>query len=176
MLVVIAYLARQDARRGKDGWGIAPAGPVHLPGAPFDARVTGVADGDTLTAVDGERRAIRIRLHGIDAPELRQASGRRSRAALAALVSGRTVRVAAIETDRYERLVADLYVGTNWINAALVADGWAWHYRHHSADGRLAAAERRARDRSLGLWRDRAPTPPWQWRQWSGNRSRSDDR
>ncbi len=170
LLVVISYLARQEARQGGEGRSVSPAGPpASLPYAPFAAKVTGVADGDTLTVLDNERRRLRIRLHGIDAPELHQAFGRRAREALADLVDGRSVRVAVIERDRYERLVADLYVGTNWVNAVMVAQGWAWHYRHHSDARALTAAERSARAQALGLWRGRDPLPPWNWRQLPGN-------
>ena len=82
--------------------------------------------------------------HGIDAPEWQQPGGTAARQALARRTLGRPLTVIPIETDAYGRLVAELYDGTNWINAALVADGWAWHYRHHSRSRGLAAAERAA--------------------------------
>jgi endonuclease YncB( thermonuclease family) len=55
-------------------------------------------------------------------------------------------------------------------NLALVAAGLAWHYkkyqREQSEADRLlyALAEEDARARGLGLWRDRAPIAPWDWR------------
>ena len=46
----------------------------------------------------------------------------------------------------------------------MVADGLAWHYVRYSKDARLAAAERDARAAKRGLWADKAPVPPWEWR------------
>src|SRR5688500_11882561 len=69
-----------------------------------------VNDGDSLT-IGGER----IRLRGIDAPELDQtcrrdgedyACGRRSKQALAALIDGRPVKCEGWERDRFRRLLA----------------------------------------------------------------------
>ena len=45
-----------------------------------------------------------------------------------------------------------------------MADGLAWHYVRYSKDARLAAAERDARAARRGLWADKAPVPPWEWR------------
>jgi endonuclease YncB( thermonuclease family) len=43
--------------------------------------------------------------------------------------------------------------------------GLAWHFARYSNDRDYAAAERRARDAKRGLWQDRDPIPPWEWRQ-----------
>lgn len=172
VIVTLASRHEETADRAPRGGAASGRGDA-MPS--FSARVVGVADGDTLTVSGGGRRTTRIRLNAIDAPELHQPGGQRSREALAALVAGRAeVRVEGIETDSYGRLVADLYVGTNWVNAAMVACGWAWHYRHHGGTRGLADAERTARARHLGLWRERNPTPPWVWRQRPENRSSRD--
>ncbi len=52
----------------------------------------------------------------------------------------------------------------------LVAEGLAWHYTRYSDDAGLAAAERDARAAGSGLWGDREPVPPWEWR--AGERER----
>jgi micrococcal nuclease len=46
----------------------------------------------------------------------------------------------------------------------MVAEGLAWHFTRYSDDATLAAAEREARAARRGLWRDREPVPPWEWR------------
>lgn len=38
-------------------------------------RVVRVADGDTFTVLDSENHQVKVRLHGIDAPEAKQAFG-----------------------------------------------------------------------------------------------------
>ena len=51
------------------------------------------------------------------------------------------------------------------VNLEMVAEGWAWHCRAYSRDPRLADAELAARRNGLGLWADREPVPPWEFRR-----------
>ncbi len=118
-------------------------------------------DGDTLFAA-GER----LRLEGIDAPELTQTCGasgeipcgRQARAALAGLV-GAGVQCAGTRRDRYDRpLVRCATRSGDDIAAALVARGFAL------ADGCCRAEEAAARAAARGLWR--APFQrPVDWRR-----------
>jgi endonuclease YncB( thermonuclease family) len=163
-VLALRHDEQADAGKGRD------AGHAEAP-SNFTARVIVVSDGDSLTLRTPERRELRVRLHGIDAPEWQQPGGTQSRTALAALVQGKTVRVSSVEMDPYDRLVVDLYDGTNWVNETLVAGRWARHYTQHSDSPALAQAERAARARKLGLWRDPHPVPPWVWRQRPENRS-----
>jgi len=136
-----------------------------LPVPAFEAKVVGVADGDTVTVLTADKQQIKIRLAGIDAPESSQAFGNRAKQALAEKVAGKTIEVVEQSKDRYSRTVADLYVEGRWINLELVAEGWAWHYRQYSKDQRLADAEATARQAGLGLWADKDPVPPWGFRR-----------
>jgi len=136
--------------------GCAPAAP---------GTVVAVHDGDTVSVRrDGE--TVRVRLACIDAPERGQAFASRARRELAALVLERPVRLEVVDRDRYGRLVARVLAGEDDVNLAMVARGLAWHYRHHCpSDLALAAAEEEARRARRGLWQDRDPVPPWQWRR-----------
>ncbi|MDA1587767.1 hypothetical protein PDK27_28900, partial [Bacillus cereus group sp. TH230-1LC] len=49
-------------------------------------KVVGVADGDTVTVLSAKNKRYKIRLQGVDAPELRQAFGRQSKKSLSDLV------------------------------------------------------------------------------------------
>jgi hypothetical protein len=86
-------------------------------------RVVAVSDGDTLTLQVAGRESVRIRLAGIDAPELDQPYGAQARRALTALARHGTARVEVVDRDDYGRLVGTVYVGGRNINAALVAEG-----------------------------------------------------
>ena len=66
--------------------------------------------------------------------------------------------------DRYGRTLARIEVEGQDVNRQMVADGLAWHYVRYSKDAGLAAAEREARAAARGLWADREPVPPWEWR------------
>lgn len=47
----------------------------------------------------------------------------------------------------------------------LVAEGLAWHYTRYSDDEQLAEAQRAAEAAGRSVWSDRAPVPPWEWRE-----------
>ncbi len=130
-------------------------------------RVVGVTDGDTVRVLvnDPTPKEVRVRLHGIDAPERNQAFGTRARQELSSLVFGKTVRLQKVDTDRYGRTVARLVVDGRDVNAEMVRRGFAWWYERYAPDDPvLKAAQREARAGKLGLWRDARPVPPWEFR------------
>ena len=92
-------------------------------------KVVSVADGDTITILDGDRTQHKIRLSGIDAPERSQAFGRLSREHLASLVAGEKVAVETDKTDRFGRSVGKVLLHGRDINLTMVAAGLAWHYK-----------------------------------------------
>jgi endonuclease YncB( thermonuclease family) len=143
-----------------------------LPETRFDAKVVAVADGDTITVLS-ERQQTRIRLDGIDCPERGQAFGSRAKQFTSALVFGREVTIEPRDVDRYGRMVARVYVDDKDVSLELVKAGFAWHYKHYSADTILAQAEIDARDAKSGLWADFHATAPWEFRHPSpGTQSR----
>ena len=75
-----------------------------LPAFSFTGEVVGVIDGDTLDVLHN-RKAQRIRLHGIDCPEKGQPFGRVAKWATSALVFGRKVTIQSYDKDKYKRLV-----------------------------------------------------------------------
>lgn len=134
----------------------------------FTGRVVGVSDGDTVTVLrqtaQGPRPA-RIRLHGIDCPESRQAFGTRAKQFTSAAAFGKQATVDVKDTDRYGRLVAVVTVEGRNLNRELVKAGLAWWYRQYAPQDRdLAALEAEARAAHRGLWADPWPVPPWEFR------------
>lgn len=106
-----------------------------------------VIDGDTIRI--GRSR---IRLFGMDAPEMSQAGGAQSRDHLSRLIEGRIVVAQPVAIDVYKRLVARVWLGGTDISAKMVLDGYAiamqdWHrdYTFH---------EKAARREGCGLWSD----------------------
>ena len=125
-----------------------------------------VVDGDTLDV-----GAVRVRLHGVDAPESRQscvagsrrwACGERATRALAGRIGGRTVACEERDRDRYGRTVAVCRDGGEDVNAWMVSRGWALAYRRYSRD--YVGEEAAARDARRGIWRGDF-VPPWDWRR-----------
>jgi endonuclease YncB( thermonuclease family) len=133
------------------------------------ALVVAIHDGDTVSVLRREGsgpREIRIRLSGIDAPERGQAFGDRAKRTLSQLAFRQDVRIWESGQDRYGRTLARLYRAEDGLdlNLELVRRGFAWHYLRFSDEGALAEAEQAARSRRLGLWSDKAPIPPWEYR------------
>jgi endonuclease YncB( thermonuclease family) len=141
-----------------------------LPISTAHADITGkprVIDGDTIHIGD-----TKIRLHGIDAPEMKQTCrtskgkeqmcGVLAKQALERLVKGQDVTCKGDTRDRYKRLIAVCYVGQLNINEQMVADGWALAYRRYSTD--YVRAETLAKSRREGMWRTEF-VPPWKWRK-----------
>ncbi len=94
--------------------------------ADFTGRVVGVSDGDTITVLH-KGKGERIRLHGIDCPEKRQAFGNRAKQFTSKLVFGNTVTVQVMDRDRYGRTVGVVLLPDGRsLNHELVRAGLAW--------------------------------------------------
>ncbi len=126
-------------------------------------RVINVHDGDTVTLLVKNNRAIKVRLSQIDAPEIGQAYGHNAKRSLARLVAGKRIRLEQETSDRYGRTVGTLWQGDKNINREQIKLGMAWAYRQYLHDRSLLALEESARNRRTGLWSERNPTPPWQF-------------
>ena len=128
----------------------------------LSGKVVSIHDGDTITILQ-EKQQIKVRLFGIDAPELKQPYGKKSKQFLANLIAGEVVEVEENGKDRYKRTIGTVYLGSTDINAQMVANGYAWAYRKFSK--KYTAQESKAKSQRLGLWRDKEPTPPWVFRR-----------
>lgn len=129
-----------------------------------------IIDGDTLT-IDKRR----IRLQGIDAPELRQTCavngeaydcGSQSRKALLEKIDHRPVRCMTSDYDQYGRDLARCFVGDIDLNGWMVEQGFAVSYHDYRTE------EARARQARRGLWAGTFDTPQ-DWRK--ANRTGSQD-
>lgn len=130
----------------------------------FTAKVVGVSDGDTIKVLRNKEQ-ITIRLEGIDAPELRQSFGSRSKQALSSLAFGATATIRKTGEDRFGRMLGFVEVNGVDVNSKMVEDGWAWHFKQYNDDEKLADLETRAREAKKGLWADSStPLAPWEYR------------
>lgn len=129
----------------------------------------GVIDGDTLD-VDGQR----VRVFGIDAPEMRQQCyrngvpfdcGREARLQLWRLVNNRPVTCTQVDRDRYGRAVAKCQTAGVDIGSLMIRCGWAVEYTRYSR-GIYAGDQAAAKSAKRGLWADGVVfVNPWDWRQ-----------
>lgn len=134
-------------------------------------RIVAISDGDTVTLLDRVNRQHKIRLVGIDAPEKNQPFGSRSRQHLADLVFRKEVEADCPKTDRYGRSLCKIEVEGRDANLAQIEAGLAWHYKTYQRDQRpadrqrYARAEEEARRARHGLWSERDPQAPWDFRK-----------
>lgn len=124
-------------------------------------------DGDTLD-IGGKR----VRLEGIDAPELAQSCGRRwfgswacgraAQKALDRLVRGRRVACDSKGHDKYGRELGICFVDGRDLNAELVRQGMAWAFVKYSQS--YVPDEAAAREAKTGIWQGEA-LPAWTYRE-----------
>ena len=125
---------------------------------PFVGKVF-VIDGDTLHV-----RNARVRLFGIDAPELTQRGGWKARGHLIGMAGGREVAVEPVDLDCYGRIVARVWLGPTDLGERMVRDGFARGLDDWCAD--YAAAEFEARRGKRGLWATVGIPDPAAHRRW----------
>jgi len=136
----------------------------------FEGTVTRVSDGDTLwiRPVTGGK-PVKVRLRGIDAPEICQAGGLESKRALEALVLGQFVRLDRDDlSDDHGRRLGRLLHGDDDIGARLVRDGYAWSYRYRRDAGPYLIEEVDARSSRRGLFADPQAIAPREFRKVHG--------
>jgi endonuclease YncB( thermonuclease family) len=129
--------------------------------------VASVHDGDTVTLA-GEKEDVRIRLYGIDAPELSQAHGKAARDYLASIIENKAVSVEVIDIDRYGRSVGVITADNESVNLKMLETGNAWFYESYCKKyfcGKWKKAAATAKEKKVGLWKDKNPTPPWEFRR-----------
>ena len=142
-------------------------------------KVLRVADGDTILLLTAESKRQSVRVVGIDAPEPAQPFGRDAREHLQRLLGTRDVRAECLKVQDGGSLLCKLWAHpadcascglTLDVGLAQVSAGMAWWNRRYAHDqspedqARYETAEAEARAAKRGLWADKAPVPPWDWR------------
>ena len=133
----------------------------------WEGRVTHVSDGDTLWVQPlSGAAAQKLRLEGLDAPELCQRWGEEARAALQGLLRGQVVQVLALNRDTYGRRLARIQWQGSDVGHWLVLQGHAWSYTFQGRAGRYDEAQQQAQTQRRGVF-SQAGTPltPRQFRK-----------
>ena len=123
--------------------------------------VVKVSDGDTVRGETTEGTKLKIRLYGIDAPEIAhgkipgQPMGKESLVLLKNKLLNKEVKVDILDIDRHRRIVAMLWLGNRNINLEMVEEGYAEAYREYLKDPyrqTFMEAEKEARMARKGIW------------------------
>lgn len=131
----------------------------------FSGKVVKVSDGDTIQVMR-EGKAEKVRLAEIDCPETNQPFGQAAKRFTLELTAHKLVTVEVETKDRYGRTVGKVILpdGSS-LNRRLVEEGYAWWYRRYSKDSSLGVLESTAQANKKGLWADKTPVAPWEWRR-----------
>ena len=131
--------------------------------------VQDVHDGDTFK-LKSSGQIIKVRIYGIDAPEIDQHYGKEAGEALRDIIDGKEIRLRILNKDVYGRTVGEPWLGDS-LNVSLwmVKNGYSWWYMNYSKKRiDLKEAEAEAKNKKLGLWADSNPIAPWDFRKGKG--------
>lgn len=148
----------------------ADLGPISATLEVLSGEVVAIADGDTFTLLDSNKKQFKIRIQGIDAPEVGQDYSQESKQYLASLIFRKAVRIEYRKRDKYGRIVGKVYLGEQDIGQQMLSRGLAWFYRQYanemsqSDQEAYSNQEESARTVKNGLWALAEPTPPWEYR------------
>lgn len=131
----------------------------------YIAKVIGVKDGDTIEILFEKRPQV-VRLAHVDTPEKKQPFGTKAKQFVSDFCFGKTVKIViAGKPDRYKRWIAEVFYNNQNLNKELVRNGLAWHFKKYSNNPNYAELENIARAKKVGLWQDKSPIAPWEWRK-----------
>jgi endonuclease YncB( thermonuclease family) len=133
--------------------------------AEFSGTVVGIADGDTITVLHNGIPE-RIRLHGIDCPERKQAFYQQAKNRTGELAFQKTVTIRVKGHDRWKRTIAEVVLPDGkMLSHELVRAGLAWWFRKYAVgDFELQRHQEEAQASKRGLWVEVTPVAPWDFR------------
>ncbi|MEP7076621.1 MAG: thermonuclease family protein [Acidobacteriota bacterium] len=129
-----------------------------------------VYEGDVISIQGRDHKIYSIRLQGIDAPDEKQNNFKKSKNRLADLILGKEVKVLVHKKTDLDRYVGSVYLDGRDVGLTQIEDGMAWHYKALSYEQttedrkRYAIAEQKARTDRKGLWEEKDPVAPWDFR------------
>ena len=131
----------------------------------FTGRVVDVSDGDSIK-VRFVGKIQKVQLAGIDCPERRQPFGKEATEFTSDRALGKEVTVEVIRIGPNGLTLGEVSLpdGEN-LNRALIKAGLAWKKKNQSTDDGFEKLEEEARTAGVGLWSEKDPVPPWEYRK-----------
>lgn len=129
-------------------------------------KVIGIKDGDTVVVLDSLNLQTTLRLAEVDCPEKSQPFGTKAKQFTSDQIYRKQIKYVVTDIDRYGRSIAMIYYDDDkYLSAELIKKGLAWHYKRYSISEELANFENSARLQKVGLWFEKKPIEPWEWRR-----------
>lgn len=127
-------------------------------------KVVKIKDGDTVVLLDSANNQITLRLAEVDCPESSQSFGKKAKEFTSEEVGNKIVSYKIISTDRYGRYIAKIFYDNKYLSEEIIKNGYGWHYKRYSKSKKLSDLEVNARKNKLGLWSDKKPISPADYR------------
>ena len=127
-------------------------------------KVIKITDGDTFVLLTDSKEQIKIRLHGIDAPEKKQDYGTVSKNYLSNLVFKKDIIIEYKNRDRYGRRIGIAFMEGVNVNEKMLSEGMAWHFKKYDTNSQWSVLESKAKEEKKGPWSQPNPVAPWEWR------------
>jgi micrococcal nuclease len=134
-------------------------------------KVVAITDGDTFVLLNEKKEQVKIRLHGIDAPEKKQDFGTAAKNYLSSLIYNKEITIEYKNLDRYGRTIGIVFIEELNVNEKMLEEGMAWHFKKYDKNSDWAALEDKAKEGKKGLWVLSNAIAPWEWR----NRKKSNN-
>ncbi len=135
--------------------------------AGYSAYCVAVIDGDTIK-VKTKGTEQKIRLYGIDCPELDQPFGSQAKNKTKKLIQNKRVKIQVLDKDRYGRLVALVSTKTFILQEELLKSGLAVVYPMFCKMpicSKWQQLEEQAKEQKKGIWKSKHTAFPWEWRK-----------
>ena len=138
----------------------------------YSVLVVAITDGDTFKGLTQDKIEVRFRIYGIDAPEKKQAFSNRSKQYLSDLIYNKRVGIKVQKkNDGYGRPVVWVYTPEGQdVSAEMIRAGMAWHFKRYDNSESYSGLEQSARAKRMGLWQDKNPVAPWDFRKGNNNK------
>jgi len=85
------------------------------------------------------------------------------------LLDGKTVRAQCYQKDRYGRDICDILLAHPTASAEMARQGLAWAFTpnggRYLCDRSFVQKQAAAQAKKVGLWSDKSPVAPWEWRK-----------
>lgn len=137
--------------------------------AQLKGKVISVTDGDTFTLLTSNKQQMKIRLYGIDCPEIGQDYGQQAREYLGDLIFFDTVQIVSKGLDADGLTLGIVTIFNMNVNERMLQQGLAWHYSKYDNNPLWSAYANKAKQLRKGLWTNPNAIPPWEWRSTHNN-------
>lgn len=137
------------------------------------AEVLWVSDGDSAKVKLRNGQEVNVRFFGVDTPESewkgkwkQQAHSQKAKGFTKWLIHKKEVVVDFNGEGTYGRCVGEIFVNSKSVSKAIIESGHGWWYKQYAPKRLdLMEAQSEAKAKKLGLWVDKNPTPPWEYRR-----------